>query len=82
MTANRTLGLRAVGDLCDVLNGLAFKPEDWSEAGLPIIRIQNLNGGLEFNFYQGALPEPYMVEPGTLLFAWSGNRGTSFGPFW
>ncbi len=72
---------RRLGEVCDLLNGLAFKPEDWSATGLPIIRIQNLNGGQEFNFYQGAVPDDFVIKPGTLLFAWSGNRGTSFGPF-
>ena len=70
-----------LGDLCSLLNGYAFKPRDWSSTGTPIIRIQNLNGGLDFNYYKGPILPQYEVEPGTLLFAWSGNRGTSFGPF-
>jgi type I restriction enzyme, S subunit len=73
--------LRRVGEVCELLNGLVFKPEEWSAAGIPIIRIQNLNGGQEFNFYEGFISEDYVIKPGTLLFAWSGNRGTSFGPF-
>jgi type I restriction enzyme S subunit len=70
-----------VGELCTVLNGLAFKPEYWGSQGLPIIRIQNLNGSSEFNYYDGWIADPYIVPYGTLLFSWSGNRGTSFGPF-
>lgn len=66
---------------CSLLNGLAFRPEDWSEFGLPIIRIQNLNGSREFNRYNRRVPESYIIEPGMLLFSWSGNRGTSFGPY-
>jgi type I restriction enzyme, S subunit len=73
--------IRTLGSLCSLLNGLAFKPDDWSEAGLPIIRIQNLNGGTEFNYFAGRVREDYVIPPGTLLFSWSGNRGTSFGPF-
>lgn len=74
--------VKSLGRLCDLLNGLAFKPEDWIEFGLPIIRIQNLNGGAEFNFCDGTkVPEAYIITPGTLLFSWSGNRGTSFGPY-
>jgi type I restriction enzyme S subunit len=72
---------RRLGEVCELLNGLAFKPEEWSSTGIPIIRIQNLNGAQEFNFYEGFISEDYVVQPGTLLFAWSGNRGTSFGPF-
>jgi type I restriction enzyme S subunit len=32
-----------IGDLCGLINGKAFKPKDWAEDGLPIVRIQNLN---------------------------------------
>src|SRR5947209_3634990 len=74
--------VKSLNRLCDLLNGLAFKPEDWTEFGLPIIRIQNLNGGIEFNFCDGSkVPDDYTITPGTLLFSWSGNRGTSFGPY-
>jgi type I restriction enzyme M protein len=72
-----------IGDLCDLLNGRAFKPSDWERAeqgGLPIIRIQNLNTpDSEFNYYSGAVAERNLVEPNDLLFSWSGSRGTSFG---
>lgn len=73
--------VKPLGSLCDLLNGLAFKPSDWTTTGRPIIRIQNLNGGLDFNYYKLPVPEKYVIPPGTLLFSWSGNRGTSFGPF-
>ncbi len=63
-------------------NGLAFKPSDWSSTGVPIIRIQNLNGSNDFNYtVKDDLPKSLLIQPGTLLFSWSGNRGTSFGPF-
>lgn len=63
-------------------NGLAFKPGDWKHEGVPIIRIQNLNGGSDFNFTDRTdLPDDLLVRPGDLLFSWSGNKGTSFGPF-
>ena len=32
----------ALGDIAQFINGAAFKPEDWGDIGLPIIRIQNL----------------------------------------
>ncbi|MCD6430077.1 MAG: restriction endonuclease subunit S [Deltaproteobacteria bacterium] len=66
---------------CDLFNGYAFKPTDWHTTGKPIIRIQNLNGSMDFNYYPGKLHKNYSVPTGSLLFAWSGNRGTSFGPF-
>ena len=71
-----------LSQLCTLLNGLAFKPEDWSEYGHPIIRIQNLNGSSDFNFCNRPVPNQYMIPPDTVLFSWSGNRGTSFGPYW
>jgi type I restriction enzyme S subunit len=67
--------------LADFINGDAFKPTEWAESGTPIIRIQNLNGGEEFNYYEGEVEPRYLVHDGDLLFGWSGNRGTSFGPF-
>lgn len=71
---------RALGDVAEFVNGRGFKPHEWELAGLPIIRIQNLNGGQEFNYFNGTYDQKLIVEPGDLLFAWSGSRGTSFGP--
>lgn len=65
----------------EFVNGAAFKPEQWSEEGTPIIRIENLNGSLNFNHFEGEIDSRYYVQKGDLLFGWSGNRGTSFGPF-
>lgn len=63
------------------INGAAFKPTDWGSEGVPIIRIENLNGGEEFNRTTLAAPPKCHVQKGDILFGWSGNRGTSFGPF-
>lgn len=67
--------------VADFINGCAFKPDTWSEQGTPIIRIENLNGGADFNHFDGEVDERYVVRKGDILFGWSGNRGTSFGPF-
>jgi type I restriction enzyme S subunit len=68
--------------LTKFLNGIAFKPSDWKDTGVPIIRIENLNGGENFNYTdRNDLPERMLIQPGDLVFAWSGNRGTSFGSF-
>jgi type I restriction enzyme M protein len=73
-----------IGELCELINGRAFKPSDWERkesGGLPIIRIQNLNDPLaEFNYYSKPVSENLIVNTGDLLFSWSGSRGTSFGP--
>lgn len=69
-----------IGDLCDLKNGYAFKPADWSTKGLPIVRIQNLNNPkAPFNYYSGELRDRFVINNGDLLFAWSGTPGTSFG---
>ena len=69
-----------VGDVCRLVNGRGFKPFEWRKKGLPIIRIQNLNGSDEFNFFEGSYDSKLEIYAGQLLFAWSGSRGTSFGP--
>ena len=69
-----------VGDICNPINGRAFKPSEWEDSGIPIIRIQNLKDSKAlFNYFQGKVPEKFHVDKGDLLFAWSGTPGTSFG---
>ena len=71
-----------IKDACDLINGKAFKPEDWSDKGLPIVRIQNLNNEqAQFNYFEGEVKEQYLIDTGELLFSWSGTPGTSFGAF-
>lgn len=69
-----------IGELCEFINGNGFRPPDWKQSGLPIIRIQNLNGSQSFNYFDGEPKEKWLVEPGDLLFAWAGVKGVSFGP--
>ena len=72
--------IRTIGDMFSLINGCAFKPEDWKPNGTPIIRIQNLNDpSAEFNYSQAPVSERNRVESGDLLFAWSGTLGSSFG---
>ncbi|GAA2439127.1 restriction endonuclease subunit S [Streptomyces mauvecolor] len=67
--------------LADLFNGYVFKSQDWADSGTPIIRIENLNGSSDFNFSNLDLDAKHRVVRGDLLFSWSGNPGTSFGPF-
>jgi len=71
--------VKSLGDCAEYINGNNFKASDWSDNGYPIIRIQNLNGAGAFNFYNKEVNSKWFVETGTLLFAWSGQRGKSFG---
>lgn len=61
-----------LGDIAEFINGMAFKPSDWGDTGLPIIRIQNLTGkDKEFNRYNGYVDNKYKIKDGDLLFSWS-----------
>ena len=75
--------MEALGEVCNFINGRAFKPHDWKRAdsgGLPIVRIQNLNmPSSEFNYYTGEVKDRHIINHEQLLFSWSGSRGTSFG---
>ena len=69
-----------VRELMNLINGYPFKPSQWKDNGLPIIRIQNLNNpDAPFNYCSDDIPEKYLIKNGDLLFAWSGTPGTSFG---
>lgn len=64
--------LKALGETARFINGAAFKPADWEDGGLPIIRIQNLTGTREkFNFTSRQVKPELVVEPGDLLVSWS-----------
>lgn len=70
----------SIGEVSELANGMAFKPSDWAKAGLPIIRIQNLNRqDADYNYCDRQVDDRFIVEHGELLFAWSGTPGTSFG---
>jgi type I restriction enzyme, S subunit len=72
--------LVSVADVITLYNGRAFKPSDWQASGFPIVRIQNLNNPrAPFNYSPDPPPARFRVEPGNLVFAWSGTPGTSFG---
>jgi len=72
--------VNAIGQLMKLINGRAFKPEDWKHQGIPIIRIQNLNDHeCEFNYCATPVEEKHRIIAGDILFAWSGTTGTSFG---
>lgn len=71
-----------LGDLIAMYNGRAFKTSEWSETGLPIIRIQNLNKkSAPFNYFNGEVEDRHLIKKGTFLISWSGTPGTSFGAF-
>ena len=72
--------VKTLGELCELKNGHGFRVADWDTEGLPIIRIQNLNGSRQFNYYSGEVEDKWVIEPGELLYSWAGVKGISFGP--
>lgn len=73
--------IQPLGELCTLKNGHAFRTRDWTDSGLPIIRIQNLKGSPRFKHFGGQPRPEWIVEPGDLLFAWSGSKNGSLGPY-
>ena len=69
-----------LGQALELVNGRAFKPIDWTQTGLPIVRIQNLNNPYAtFNRFDGGVKERFLIDSGDFLISWSGTPGTSFG---
>lgn len=65
-----------LGEVATYINGFAFAPEDWSENGLPIIRIQDLTGNsYQMNRYAGEYNPKYEVNRGDVLISWSASLG-------
>lgn len=59
-------------ELADYHNGMAFKPSDWANDGVKIIRIEQLNNPLgKYDYYQGMFPETSAIHNGDLIFSWS-----------
>src|SRR5438552_7611485 len=61
-----------IGETGRYINGVAFKPTDWTGEGFPIIRIQNLTDASKpLNRTRRKVDDIYKVEPGDLLVSWS-----------
>ena len=65
-----------LGDIATYINGYAFKPTDWSDEGVQIIRIQDLTGNsYQANRYNGTYDSKYEVNKGDVLISWSASLG-------
>lgn len=70
-----------IGDVCDILNGYAFKSDRYVKSGIRVIRIANVQKGfIEDNtpvFYSidSSELEKYMLEENDLLISLTGNVG-------
>lgn len=70
-------------ELANWKNGLAFKKINFSDMGVPIIKIAELNNGVGSTtaYTQQIFPEDVHLKKGDLLFSWSGNPQTSIDVF-
>jgi type I restriction enzyme S subunit len=65
-----------LGRVADFINGAAFKPEDWGDIGLKIIRIQNLTDSTKaFNRTTRKVDDKLHIKKGDLLVSWSATLG-------
>ena len=54
-----------LGLIGNYYNGRAFKPTDWKEKGLPIVRIQNLTGSSNvINYFDGEVKSENELNDG------------------
>ena len=65
-----------LGKMASFINGSAFKPEEWSSDGLPIVRIQNLTqDDSPYNYYDGDTTKKIVIDNGDMLVSWSATLG-------
>lgn len=63
-----------LGEVGSYFNGKAFRPDDWSEDGMPIVRIANLNNATApFNHFRGHVRPEQRADDGDLLVSWSAS---------
>lgn len=70
-------------DLALWKNGLAFKKIHFSDAGVPVIKIAELNNGISGNtsYTKQIFSDDVHLKKEDLLFSWSGNPQTSIDIF-
>ncbi len=70
-----------LGDVCDILNGFAFKSENYVDSGIRIIRIANVQKGFIEDSTPAFYPknsdgiDRFMLDEGDLLMSLTGNVG-------
>lgn len=70
-------------DLAIWKNGLAFKKNNFSDTGVPVIKIAELNNGISGNtsYTKQIFSDDIHLKKEDLLFSWSGNPQTSIDIF-
>jgi type I restriction enzyme S subunit len=61
-----------LGKLAIYTNGRGFRKTEWTDVGVPIIRIQNLTQTTKkVNYYAGPLEDRHTIRKGDLLLSWA-----------
>lgn len=65
------------------INGTSFKKDEYTNVGVPIIKIAELKNGItdSTQYFAGQKDRKYDVDNGDILFSWSGNPDTSIDIF-
>ena len=75
MTSVRT----PVSRLAEFVNGRAFKPDDFTETGLPVVRIRELlDPTADLDRFDGQVAARNLIHDGDLIFAWSATLAVRF----
>ena len=71
-----------IGEVCDIINGYAFKSSNYVESGIRIIRITNVQKGFVHDNDPKYYPsdtikaiKPFLLDEGDLLISLTGNVG-------
>lgn len=70
-------------ELATWINGMAFKNFDFSDSGLPVIKIAEIKSGVtsQTRFTTAEYDPKYLLDRGDVLFCWSGQPETSIDTF-
>jgi len=74
---------RSLFDFANYINGTSFKKDEYSDTGIPIIKIAELKNGITNSTqrFSGEKDEKYYIKNKDILFSWSGNPETSIDIF-
>ena len=78
--------LERLGNICTIRNGYAFDSSDFSEIGVPVIRISNLSAGIATAHNAERVKENFQLErfkikKGDILIAMSGATTGKFAKY-
>ena len=70
-------------DIADYINGTSFTEDEYTDIGVPIIKIAELKDGITTatQFFTGKKEDKYFIKDSDVLFSWSGNPETSIDAF-